>query len=365
MQIFKLRAQRKSRNQKSRRILNLSFFLGIITPLVVISQIVSTTAYSKSAERSGPCDVVTLQHDNDEMGGTDRHYTGANRLACVTSPPRFMRDLVPPIDELDALTRTRAIFALGLSAFTPDDISRSDLIEDDQPYAGWLYVGLGLEREVVPKSDQPRYMDNVELQLGIVGPWSGAEHVQKFTHDLTNATEPKGWGNQLDNEPGINLFYSRQWTGAAETKFKPFDDSPDLFFDYTPEVGFALGNIHIFGAAGITFRLGTFQPDDHGPPTIRPSLPGSDYFPRQKGFSAYLFGGVEGRIVGRNIFLDGNTFQDDGPSVDKNTLVGEARVGVALTYDRVRLTYTHVFRSQEFENQPDQTYGSIALSVAF
>ena len=55
-------------------------------------------------------------------------------------------------------------------------------------------------------------------------------------------------------------------------------------------------------------RVGSFQPDDHGPPTIRPSLPGADYFPRQEGFSAYVFGGVEGRVVGRNIFLNGNTF---------------------------------------------------------
>ena len=101
------------------------------------------------------------------------------------------------------------------------------------------------------------------------------------------------------------------------------------------------------------------------PPVIRPSLPGSDYFDHQQGFSAYLFGGVEGRVVGRNIFLDGNTFQDDGPSVDKNTLVGEARVGLALTYDNLRFAYTQVFRSQEFEGQSNQIFGSVTLSVAF
>lgn len=360
-----LRIQREAKRRTSRRSQALSFCLVVVSLLVVINQIVSTPAYGKIAERSDLCDVVTLQFDNDEMGGTDRHYTGANRLACLTSPPHLLRDLLSTVGGANALTRTRATYTLGQSAFTPDNISRSELIEDDQPYAGWLYLGLGLEREVIPKSDGPRYLENLELQLGIIGPWSGVEHVQKQSHDLTNATAPQGWGNQLDNEPGINLFYSRQWTGASEINFKPGSARPNLFADVTPEVGFALGNIYIFGAAGLTFRLGGFEPDDHGPPTVRPSLPGSDYFPRQEGFSAYVFGGVEGRVVGRNIFLDGNTFQDDGPSVDKNILVGEARIGLALTYERVRLAYTHVFRSQEFENQSHQTYGSIALSVAF
>lgn len=317
-----------------------------------------------AAEKSNLCDVATFQFDNDEMAGTDRHYTGGLRLACVRPPPQYLHALAPSAPDSDAITRSRATYALGVSAFTPDDLSRSEPIEDDHPYAGWLYLGLGLEREVITKSSA-RYLDNLELQLGVIGPLSGAEHVQKLSHDLTDATDPKGWGNQLDNEPGLNLFYSRQWTGFEEVYVSEENGTPDLFLDVTPELGFALGNVHIFGAAGLTLRFGSFLPDDHGPPVIRPSLPGSDYFNRQQGFSAYLFGGVEGRVVGRNIFLDGNTFQDDGPSVDKNALVGEARVGLALTYDNLRFAYTQVFRSQEFEDQSNQIFGSVTLSVAF
>lgn len=351
--------------RKSRRRQALSIALAAISPLVLISQLASTPAYGKSAERPDLCDAVNMHFDNDEMGGTDRHYTGGIRLACVAARPSFMGNLAPSADAPDALTRSWSVYSIGQNAFTPDNISREELIEDDQPYAGWLYFGIGVEKEVIPKSDSPRYLDNIELQLGIVGPWSGVEHVQKFSHDMTNATDPKGWGNQLDNEPGINLFYSRQWTGAAETKFKPFASSPDLFLDFTPEIGFALGNVHTFAMADFTWRVGSFRPDDYGPPSIRPSQFGADYFRREQGFSAYLFGGVEGRIVGRNIFLDGNSFQDDGPSVDKKALVGEARIGLALTYDRFRLAYTHIFRSREFDNQSPQTYGSVALSIAF
>ncbi len=322
-------------------------------------------AAAQATDDSNLCDIVTMQFDNDEMGGTDRHYTGGLRLACVTSPQRWLRDVIPSTQGSGTFIRSRATYAIGQSAFTPDNLSRRELIEDDQPYAGWLYLGFGLEREVIPRSDHPRYLENLELQLGVVGPLSGVEDLQSALHDLTGATDPQGWGNQLDNEPGVNLFYSRQWTGASEVNITPYDGFPDLFFDVTPEFGLALGNIHIFGAGGLTFRLGNFLPDDHGPPVIQPGLPGSDYFPRQEGFSAYMFGGLEGRAVGRNIFLDGNSFQDDGPSVDKNILVGEARIGLALTFDDVRFAYTQVFRSQEFQGQSRQTFGTVSLSLRF
>jgi hypothetical protein len=324
---------------------------------------IPTPIDAQSSGKSGPCDVATVQWDNDEMGGTDRHYTSGLRLACVTSPPRFLRDAIPHERKPGTITHSRSTYSIGLGVFTPDDIARSEPIEDDQPYAGWLYLGFGLEQEVIPKADRLRYLDNIELQLGVIGPLSGAEHVQRFTHDVLGATEPKGWGNQLDNEPGVNLFYSRQWTGAEEIAVTTGDRLPQLFLDITPQLGAALGNVHIFGAGGLTVRLGNFLPGDHGPPVIRPSLPGSDYFPPQDGLSAYVFGGLEGRVVGRNIFLDGNTFHNDSPSVDKETLVGEARVGLAITYSNVRLAYTHVFRSREFEDQDPQVFGTVTLSL--
>jgi hypothetical protein len=78
-------------------------------------------------------------------------------------------------------------------------------------------------------------------------------------------------------------------------------------------------------------------------------------------FSWSVFAGLEGRAVGRNIFLDGNTFRDS-PSVDKKYFVGDANIGVALTYGRTQLTYTLNWRSEEFQGQdkPD-IFGAIGL----
>lgn len=313
-----------------------------------------------AAGEGGLCDVVALQAENDEAGGTDRYYTGALRLACTTSPPRWVDGLPLLPAAPGANIRKRFTYSLGQSVFTPDDLAEAAPIEDDHPYAGWLYLGFGLDQEVTAAADRKSYLDRVELQLGVVGPYAGAEEAQRFAHDILDATDPAGWGNQLDNEPGINLFVSRQWTGAG--RFALADTG--LSLDATPVLGAALGNVHLFGAAGLTIRFGAFGERDHGPSLIRPGIGGADGFAANNGFSAYVFGGAEGRVVGRNIFLDGNSFQDDGPSVAKERLVGEARIGVAVTVARFRLAYTQVMRSPEFADQGMHSFGSVTLALA-
>ena len=89
-----------------------------------------------------------------------------------------------------------------------------------------------------------------------------------------------------------------------------------------PRVGAALGNVAIYGDVGGTVRIGKNLRDDFGPPRPRPALPGSEAFIGDGSFGWYLFAGVDGQAVGRNIFLDGNT---DGYSlrVSHRPFVGE------------------------------------------
>ncbi|MEZ5930604.1 MAG: lipid A deacylase LpxR family protein [Alphaproteobacteria bacterium] len=343
----------------------MSRFIEALRPTVLALTVpVALPAVAAEGDGRGRiCDAVGLQAENDEVAGTDRYYTGGLRAICVTSP-RWLDALPSPLDDAERESRAKAAFSIGQSVFTPDDIAQVEPIDDDHPYAGWLYLGLGLESEVAPRPDRAGYLDRLELQLGVVGPWSGAEALQRGVHDVLDATEPAGWGNQLDNEPGVNLFCSRQWTGALRVDGIGGPEGAGLALDVSPVIGAALGNVHLFGGGGLTVRVGRFEADDHGSALIRPSLAGADGFSGRDGFSGYLFGGIEGRLVGRNIFLDGNSFQDDGPSVDKERLVGEVRVGLALGYERFGLSYTQVFRTPEFEGQHPHSYGSLTLTLA-
>ncbi|MCA1605284.1 MAG: lipid A deacylase LpxR family protein, partial [Acidobacteria bacterium] len=71
------------------------------------------------------------------------------------------------------------------------------------------------------------------------------------------------------------------------------------------------------------------------------------------------------RFIAYNIFLDGNA-DGDSLSVDKEPLVADIQVGAVGTIGWLHLAYTHVYRTQEFEEQDrGDRFGAISLSAKF
>ncbi|WP_404381505.1 lipid A deacylase LpxR family protein [Caenispirillum salinarum] len=300
--------------------------------------------------------IVTFQLENDLFTGTDRHYTNGVRLSYLSAEnavPDWVENAARPLPFFADEGNLRVSYALGQTMFTPEDITIAAPQPDERPWAGFTWGAIGLT------NDAGSRLDNLELILGIVGPASQADDTQKLVHDIIKTTDPEGWDNQLHNEPVVNLSYKRTWRGWVESQ------ALGLEVDAAPYVGGALGNAFTHGNVGLTVRFGDDLPADYGPPRIRPTLPGSDFFVPQQDFGWYVFAGMEGRLVARNIFLDGNTFRDS-PSVEKNLLVGELQAGVAVTIGEVRLAYTHVVRSREYEGQDDlDRFGALSLSLRF
>lgn len=300
--------------------------------------------------------IFSIAWENDRWAGSDRHYTNGFRLAYLSPETDIPYWLERGADQLPFFAnegRRRYHFAVGQSMFTPEDISQRGLIRDDRPYAGWLYGNIGLI------SDTGYRLDNLELSLGVVGPSALAEPVQESVHELTNSPDPSGWDNQLKDEPAIMLTYERKWRSLYE--FSPFG----LGADITPHLGGSVGNVFTQAATGATLRVGFDLPSDYGPPRIRPSLPGSDFYVPTQQLGGYLFAGVEGRAVAHNIFLDGNTMKDSH-RVDKELLVGALQIGAVVTYQSMRIGYTHVFMTDEFESQSSGTqFGAITLSIRY
>ena len=84
-----------------------------------------------------------------------------------------------------------------------------------------------------------------------------------------------------------------------------------------------------------------------------------------EGFGWYLFAGASGRAVGRDIFLDGNSWRHSA-SVRKRPAVADLEAGAALFWRDMRLSFTQDIRSQEFVGQRKAfTYGIVTLAVAF
>ena len=168
-----------------------------------------------------------------------------------------------------------------------------------------------------------------------------------------------GWDHQLKTEPGIGISWQRRMPFALSYDTRYFNTRIE------PSFGITLGNIYTHAQTGATLVIGSSK-DLDTPSRVRPSPPGTGVFlsPKNK-LNWQVFAGVDARLVGRNIFLDGNTFADSH-SVDKKHLVGDASAGISLTYNDYRLSYSLNGRSKEFHGQDEKSiYGSITLTKRF
>jgi hypothetical protein len=195
----------------------------------------------------------------------------------------------------------------------------------------------------------------------MVGPAALGEQVQNNYHDLINVPRSLGWDYQIRNEPGVNLVLTRQlrfnWPTPVE----------GLSVGVVPSASASLGNVHTYAGAGGMLRIGNALDVDFGPPRVRPVSGGSVFYdrPADGGFGWYAFVGLEGRVVARDIALDGNTWRDSR-SVERNWLVGDASAGLALMYGGARATVTYTVRSEEFTAQRGSAgFASVSLAWTF
>ncbi len=323
--------------------------------------------------------AVNLLFENDLWGsGSDRHFTHGSRLSYVESKERLANreDCDPAVDSnaMDLLRTAsdytsgllnfpskQISFVLGQNIFTPEDITRPDLIVNDRPYAGWLYIGFGVMD--IERKGRSWVLDTFELDLGIIGPDAFAGDVQKWWHqNISDSPRPEGWAHQLKNEPGILLNLERKW----RRELTP-EEYEGLVVDAMPSLGLAAGNVSSYLSLGLTLRLGINLQSDFGPPRIRPGAQGSDFFDtgKKSPVTWYAYAGVEARAIANNVFLDGNTFTDSH-KVSKKYFVGDFHAGFVLTLYRVRLSFSQVFRTPEFDGQTENDeFGSINISYAW
>jgi lipid A 3-O-deacylase len=299
----------------------------------------------------------SLSVENDLFANSDHRYTSGVRVSALWAEERlpgiFRRNLdkIPFFPEHG---KKRFGLQVGQSMFTSDDITDNDPPLHQRPYAGWLYTTMEVS------SDTGRRLDEFQITLGVVGPHSMAEQSQKAVHEIIDSPEPMGWDTQLKTEPGLILSYQRKWKARSE-----FISLAGLGIDFSPHIGVSLGNVFSQAAVGGIFRIGFDLPQDYGPPLISPSMAGTNFFVPFNSLGWYLFAGFEGRVVGRNIFLDGNTWRSSR-SVNKRYLVGDVMAGAVITFSKVRLAYTHVMRTREFRGQEGgDSYGAVTLTVRF
>lgn len=312
----------------------------------------------------------TVLEENDSLYfNSDKHYTQGLRLSDLIggSPtPGGLWDGMFNLLSIGPLfqqggTRKTALLA-GQSIFTPKNLALKPPDPKDRPYAGWLYGGVSMLEDNAIAFDSGHMLENFEIDFGMVGPGALGEFAQNTFHQFIGAEQAQGWSSQIQQEFGGMASYERLW------RF-PLIGSNSLGVDVVPELGATVGNVFTYGSAGGMIRFGRGLQADYGPVRVRPALSGTDYFDPsglENDSGWYLFVGTQGRVVGRNIFLDGNSFRTSR-SVPKKTLVGDLETGVSVNWSKsVRLDVTVMERTKEFYGQQsDDVLGTAAVTFTW
>lgn len=313
---------------------------------VAVVSLLSTLAQANDS-------VLSVKHENDGLASSDDgHFTSGAALNWAFEPEAqsWIQRLANALPDSFIGNADMAAFRLVHQIYTPNNIEQRGLIADDRPYAGMVYSGMSLY-ESVPMGNW-RQSTDLHLDIGLVGPSSLADSIQREVHRITESDRPRGWGNQLGDELIVNVTMRRQWWNSSPLIGKAFA--------HGPSIGAALGNLYTYASAGYSVRWGN---EAAGIPTLTPNPSSRHHMVGKEGW--YLFASVDGYYMAQNLTLDGNTFRNSH-SVDRKAWVGDVSAGLALAWNDWQVTYAAVQRSREFDGQEEQDkFGSITLSKRF
>jgi hypothetical protein len=310
-------------------------------------------------------EALTISVENDVFTGSDNNYTNGIGATWVSNDLRtyedgsFVRswggfwDFLPFVGD-DGYT-TYASWTVAQEMHTPHDITLVNPPLDDQPYAGVLYV----DSVLYARSEHSTFA--WDLKLGVVGPASQAESVQKHFHDLIGGDEPMGWDTQLPNEPIINVGVT------AAHLWKEGDAGESARWRLVPVGHAGLGTYFTGVGAGLYGELGWNLVDALGGMSLRDGLNAASTVGvgPVDGWSVSFFGGVGGHAVAHYLPLDGTVFEDSR-SVDTKPVVGNASLGFSVRHGTFALSLATTYSTKAFDAQKKGAeFGTLSMSWYF
>lgn len=299
----------------------------------------------------------------------DRHYTAGTSIIYTSreydllnaenndkTPPKVM-NFMKYISLFPKDIVTSWTFGINSEIYTPDDKDVSK-ISTEHPYAGILYLSSGIMHR------RHNTLERIKIDIGLTGPYSFAEDFQNGIHSTVNTSNNTifdGWNTQIKGEFVFNLHYEMIYRlRMLETKY--------FSIHALPAVHVALGNGSTYLDLSSRIKFGYNLDTDFG--TSKVNYGSSSWEIYSDKFTFYGFIGAGLRVVGRNIYIQGNTWEDHRHNLIPFVYYGEA--GIALAYKHIKLSYTFTYKSEEFKEQlyrggvlNGDIFGNISLSFAF
>ena len=273
--------------------------------------------------------------DNDATFKTDYYYTQG--IGIVHYNPVFRKSpLAKILLQPGGVTAERFYgLAYKYDAFTPTNIRDPQLRLSDRPYASYMYVSqvVGATR----KSSQQRFTNS--LDLGFLGPATGAGKFQRLAHEFLQHGVPQGWQYQIKTDVILN-YHALYQQGIITTR--PLE--------VIGEAGASLGTLYTNATAGALIRVGWMN-------AYLADLGISNKTSRQKAgrrsFQFYAYGRSRGKLVGYDATMQGGVFNRGNrytlPAAAITRTVLESQTGLVCLIKGLRLESAVHFISPEFK----------------
>ncbi len=310
-------------------------------------------------------EALTFTLENDSFTGSDNNYTNGLGVTWVSSELETYDDdsfvskwgrawsFLPFVG--DEGYRSYAAWTVAQEMHTPDDITNPNPPADDQPYAGVLYV------DGLLYAQKERWTHVWQLKLGVVGPASQAEDVQRDFHELIGGDEPMGWDEQLPDEPVINVGYTVAHLAAAGRVGESAE------WRVVPVGTAGVGTYFTGAGAGVYGEVGWNLVDALGGTALRTGMNAASTIgvgPVDQ-WSVGFFGGFAGYGVAHYLPLDGTVFHDSH-SVESKPFIGMGTLGFSVRRGKFVLGLAATMLTDTFESQRESAeFGTLSMSWDF
>ncbi len=328
--------------------------------------LLSFSAIDCGAQSTAPSrGAWTVSLENDVLTGSDNNYSNGMGLSWVSADTAsyekesFVRrwgefwSFLPFVG--DQGYRTYVAWTFAQEVHTPDDIKLANPPKDDQPYAGVLY----LDSMVYARSERSTHA--WQLRVGVVGPSSQADALQKGFHKAIGADRPMGWDTQLPNELVLNVDYTGAYLLARG------DLGGSASWRIVPVVNAGLGTYFTGVGAGLYGEVGWKLVDALGGTALRQgfNVASTVGVGPVEGWSVSLSGGLAGYGVAHYLPLDGTVFRDSR-SVDTKGAIGMATLGLTARHRDLVFFLGRTRFTKTFANERERSeFGTMSLSWYF
>jgi hypothetical protein len=307
--------------------------------IMVFAMIAGFVSLSAQTVPKPTSHILEVEWANDVWTGTDRYFTNGLELRYYNS---FFRKL--PSSYILLPEKKGEIVYHGLTLtqnfYTPD-LHYSEHFSSDRPFASYLLLG----HRKISLNNEKHIRKQSELQIGILGRYSGGEEIQNSIHKVLPTSEPVvGWNNQLHANPALN-YRMKFEHGLYNTKD----------FELMSVANINLGIPYTDVGGGLKMRVGHMNGyfSDFGVNT-------------KKGWQLYFFAEVGAKYVAYNATLEGGLFYDNAYIMkDIDRFVVQSHLGVAFTMKNFGIEVGQKTISREFKTGRSHMWGYVTFRFAF